>query len=132
MREVPGTGRRRFLRTVGAAGAWCVAAALSACGGRGNEGGAQRTAEAGSASGADPCNDLSGLTPEQLEFRQNAEYVAVSTTPGQDCDDCKYWKPPRGDAPCGGCTAVAGPIHAHGHCALWEESEEEEAAEQSS
>jgi hypothetical protein len=108
---------------VGATGALIVLAPLAGCGRGGGEAekAAVEGAPEGSAAATDPCADLSGITPAQQEFRDDAGYVAETPNPGERCDNCAYWEAPRGGAACGGCTAIAGPIHPGGWCDLWEE-----------
>ena len=71
-----------------------------------------------------PCADLTGLTEDQKSFREDTGYVAETPIPAERCDNCQYWRAPRGEAPCGGCTVIAGPIHPAGYCDLWEEQSE--------
>jgi hypothetical protein len=129
-----GSTRRRFLQGAGASGTLVLfgvtLAPLTGCGGRG-EGGNERgesqdaAADAGAPDGAparqvDPCSDLTGLNSEAREWRGSNGYVERTPDPAKHCENCEYWEPPRGDAPCGGCTVMAGPIRPGAYCDLWE------------
>ncbi len=103
--------RRTFLLRCAALGA--AGSALSACS---ND--TERAADAGSAAGG-ACSDVSGLTPEEAQTRQTFNYVEETPIPGQRCDNCRFWQPPAGDAFCGACTLVKGPINPGGHCTSW-------------
>lgn len=120
--------RRQFIQR---AGLWVLAGAaltgtgslLSGCG----EG--EKTAEEiggrpkeiidAAARGVDPCDDLSALSPDEIEVRENFEYVPRSEIQDEFCDNCEYWTEPRGASPCGGCTLMKGPINPKGHCISW-------------
>jgi hypothetical protein len=126
--------RRGFLRRAGASGALVLLGAasvpLTGCGRQesgGDADGAPEGAQAGGGSGAAasgaPCSDLSGLKPQQIRWREDNGYVAQTPDPAKRCDNCAYWEPPRGDAPCGGCTVMDGPIAPEGYCDLWEIAE---------
>lgn len=64
------------------------------------------------------CEDTTGLTPEELEARKNAEYVPQAMVVAKKCDGCVQWIPPAPDK-CGGCKVLKGPIVAEGSCKLF-------------
>ena len=67
----------------------------------------------------DPCNDLSQLSPEDLEIRENFEYVTQTVKPEERCDNCELWVVPADTGQCGGCQIMKGPIKAEGYCTAW-------------
>jgi hypothetical protein len=68
---------------------------------------------------ADPCSDLTGLAPADIQMRETLKYVAKSTEPGKNCANCKFWQVPAAGAVCGGCQLIKGPINPEGHCTSW-------------
>jgi hypothetical protein len=119
--------RREFIRTAGiytTAGLAVVGsgALLAGCGGE------EKAAEMGSQpkqtldavkSALDPCSDVSGLTPAELQTRETFKYVAFEENVEKHCTTCHFWIPAKGDTPCGTCTLVKGPIHPNGGCMSW-------------
>jgi hypothetical protein len=119
--------RRVFLRRAGLAGMG-AAVLLAGCG-RGDE---KATAEADTAAGtaartpADtagqavaeprPCDDLSGLSPEQIELRETFGYVEEAPDPEFECHHCEFYHEPAPGKYCGGCTLFAGPVNPEGFC----------------
>jgi hypothetical protein len=67
----------------------------------------------------DPCADLSKLTAEEKQTRDDFEYVSKSPNPDQLCDNCELWIAPAEGEICGGCDIMAGPIHPKGYCTAW-------------
>jgi hypothetical protein len=96
---------------------------ISACGG-GTEGG-----EAGGAAGDEAggeaaeagfsCTDTSGLTEQQIQMRENAQYMDATPQPEKYCANCQLFTEPVAGEQCGGCQVIAGPIHPQGYCNLW-------------
>lgn len=111
------SSRRTFLQRLAVLGTAGVVtpAVLSACGG-GEEGGAQEGA-GGEASFS--CTDTSGLTEQEIQMRNNAEYVDDSPHEDKTCDNCQLFTEPAGGEQCGGCQVIKGPIHPKGYCNLW-------------
>lgn len=68
---------------------------------------------------ADPCNDFTGVSTEELEKRKKLGYVEKSEVPESNCANCGLYLPPPNDAACGGCLLFKGPVHAEGHCIQW-------------
>jgi hypothetical protein len=129
--------RRRFIQHAGASGTLLVFGfalpPLGGCGGEADEG--DRTDNGAGAAGDDaktgsppsakaevPCRDLTGLSSEEKEWRDECGYVDQTPDPAQRCDNCEFWEAPRGSAVCGGCTVMAGPIAPGAYCDLWEAS----------
>jgi hypothetical protein len=83
--------------------------------------GKKESAEVKSDTVQDPCGDLSGLTTEEKSVRDEFEYAAKSLNPQEVCDNCALWIEPEGDAKCGGCQIMKGPIHPKGYCTAWVE-----------
>ncbi|MBD3225903.1 MAG: hypothetical protein GF313_14335, partial [Caldithrix sp.] len=66
-----------------------------------------------------PCSDLSVLTTEEKQVRNDYEYVSKTSIPDERCDNCALWINPQKDAFCGGCQIMKGPIHPAGYCVAW-------------
>lgn len=98
----PRIGRRRALAVLVATGG----AVVIGCGG-------------GEASSLH-CDDVSGLSANDADFRRGQGYVARSTRPGRSCDTCNFYEA-GAPAACGECTLIRGPIHPAGYCNLWVE-----------
>lgn len=111
--------RRNFLHKLAALGTVGVVTPtlLSACGG--GDDGTEVGAEGEVAEADFSCMDTSGLTEEQIQQRENTNYV--DETPNEDmrCDNCQLYTEPEEGAQCGGCQVVPGPIHPAGYCDLW-------------
>lgn len=115
--------RREFFRRAGAAALAGVGLALglAACGGGEKEKPAPPRSAAAPPPGADPCRDLSGLTPDERATRTTFQYKAVADDPAKVCTNCNFWHAPQAGSPCGTCTLVKGPIHPAGGCISWAE-----------
>ncbi len=68
---------------------------------------------------ADPCNDLTGISAEELDKRKRMAYVDKSEVPGSSCESCGLYIPWQDQTTCGGCLLFKGPVHAEGHCTQW-------------
>jgi len=62
------------------------------------------------------CQDLSGLSPEEVRAREALEYQDQSTEPARTCSGCLQFVEPTGPFSCGSCRLVRGPIHPRGSC----------------
>lgn len=70
----------------------------------------------------DPCADVSGLSEQEIQEREDIyEYVAETPNPDERCDNCQFWQPDRFGEECGGCELFAGPVHPGGWCNTWAE-----------
>ncbi len=68
---------------------------------------------------ANACDDLSGLTEQEIAMREQLQYVAQSEKENQVCTNCRFWQPTEQEGTCGGCQLIKGPIHPNGWCASW-------------
>jgi hypothetical protein len=99
--------RRDFMTRALALGLMATggAALLSAC----HKGGSQALS----------CDDLTGLTPDQVTTRNALHYNQASTVEGRRCDNCQQWQAPAEANTCGTCIIVPGPINPAGNCDSW-------------
>jgi|UniRef100_UPI00404A91E5 hypothetical protein len=66
-----------------------------------------------------PCDDLSGVSAEEIEKRKKLAYVTKTPIPDSHCSNCTLYLPPAKDKPCGGCLLFKGPVRPDGYCAYW-------------
>jgi hypothetical protein len=85
---------------------------LSGCGNKKEEPGEAKES-------SEPCSDLNGLTAAEKESRELYRYVPDSPHEDKKCHLCNYFIPPTGNAPCGTCQVVKGPINPDGYCTSW-------------
>lgn len=53
-------------------------------------------------------------------MRASLNYIEVSAYGAErDCRNCDFWVAAEGDAACGGCTLIAGPISPYAYCDSW-------------
>jgi hypothetical protein len=64
----------------------------------------------------DPCSDTSSLTPDQLQTRKTFQYTGHSPHTDKYCSLCNFFIKPQGNAHCGTCQVVKGPINPGGYC----------------
>jgi hypothetical protein len=64
------------------------------------------------------CTDTQGLTPAEVQMRQNQSYVDHSPKPSENCANCNFYEAAQAGQ-CGSCSVIAGPIHPEGYCNLW-------------
>ncbi len=67
----------------------------------------------------DPCNDLSGVSKNDIDLRQKLGYVKESPIPDNQCNNCNLYLPPGVDKDCGGCMLFKGPVYLSGYCTYW-------------
>ena len=67
----------------------------------------------------DPCNDLSGISDDELKKRTSLGYVTKSPNPDNQCGNCSLYIPPKDGESCGGCLLFKGPVYKEGHCVQW-------------
>ena len=65
------------------------------------------------------CEGYAALDGAALQQRQSLNYVDVTPTPGQRCDNCRFYNAPEGGSPCGGCQLFPGPVAPAGWCQSW-------------
>ena len=66
-----------------------------------------------------PCDDLTGVSAEEVAKRKKLAYVNKTPIPDSHCSNCALYLPPAKDKPCGGCMLFKGPVRAEGYCAYW-------------
>jgi hypothetical protein len=123
--------RRRFLHSLGLAGALGAGSTLvAACGGGsdgsgGGNGGAEDasgSATGGSTAPAD-CSDLSSLSEAQTQQRtqmvKSLNYVEESPEVDKNCANCQLYQQEKYGSGCGGCQLFPGPVAAAGYCDSW-------------
>jgi hypothetical protein len=67
----------------------------------------------------DPCEDLSGVSKNDVEARTKFAYVKKSPVPDKTCSNCKLHIPPRDGKECGACLLFKGPVYPGGYCTYW-------------
>ncbi len=65
------------------------------------------------------CDNVSGLTKEEIEQRKALKYVDNSPEKGKLCSNCALYVPAKAGSQCGGCTLIKGPISPNGWCTSW-------------
>lgn len=73
----------------------------------------------GEAQQKNPCDDLTGVSAEEIEKRKKLAYVNKTPIPDSRCSNCTLYIPPAKDKPCGGCMLFKGPVRPEGYCAYW-------------
>ena len=68
---------------------------------------------------ASDCAGYAALGPAALKRRQAYGYLDATPDPAQRCRTCRNYRAPAGEAPCGGCGLLAGPVAPGGYCAGW-------------
>ena len=61
------------------------------------------------------CDDLTGVSNEELEKRQSLGYISKTRIPDSYCAKCSLYIPGATEN-CGGCFLFKGPVHAEGYC----------------
>lgn len=116
--------RRQFVRWAGYCGLTGLAAVLfpGCVGDEAQELAAKpRRAIDAAREAADPCNDLSQLSPDARATRTTFKYQPYAKDPTKLCVTCNFWvQDPKGGL-CGTCTLIKGPIHPKASCASWAE-----------
>jgi hypothetical protein len=67
----------------------------------------------------DPCEDLSGVSKNDIETRNKFGYVKKSPLPDKTCNNCKLHIPPQAGKECGECLLFKGPVYSSGYCTYW-------------
>ena len=68
---------------------------------------------------SNPCEDLSGVSKNDIEVRTKAAYVNKSPLPDNLCSNCNLHIPPAAGKECGGCLLFKGPVYPSGYCIYW-------------
>jgi len=66
-----------------------------------------------------PCDDLTGVSADEVAKRKKLAYVNKTPIPDSHCSNCALYLPPAKDKPCGGCMLFKGPVRSEGYCAYW-------------
>lgn len=66
-----------------------------------------------------PCDDLTGVSADELAKRKKLAYVNQSPIPDSQCGNCALYMPPAKGKSCGGCMLFKGPVRSEGYCAYW-------------
>ncbi len=66
-----------------------------------------------------PCDNLTGVSAEEIEKRKKLAYVTKTPIPDSHCSNCTLYIPAGKDKPCGGCMLFKGPVRPDGYCAYW-------------
>ena len=66
-----------------------------------------------------PCDDLTGVSAEEIEKRKKFAYVNKSPIPDSQCGNCALYIPPGAGKPCGACLLFKGPVRSEAYCAYW-------------
>ncbi|GGM94549.1 hypothetical protein GCM10010967_29820 [Dyadobacter beijingensis] len=110
------TKRRIFLQKCLSAGAFTFGGMLLAqCAGSKKP----LAAQTATSTNADPCSDLTGVDPVDVQKRKSLGYTSQSPLPDSQCDNCKLWIPVKEGKECGGCLLFTGPVNPGGHCTYW-------------
>lgn len=67
----------------------------------------------------DPCDDLSGLSENDIALRQKLAYVKKSPVAESRCNNCNLYLPPGEGKDCGLCMLFKGPVYQEGYCTYW-------------
>jgi hypothetical protein len=114
------TNRRLFVRNCLA---WGTAAmgggVLAACAGAQKTPVTKTEISKADTAAADPCSDLTGVDPTDVQKRKSLGYTNKSPLPDSQCDNCKLWVPAKEGKECGGCLLFTGPVNPEGHCTYW-------------
>ena len=116
--------RREFVQRAGVIGlAGAAAVILPGCTGEKAEelGAKPHGAVQAAREAADPCSDVSHLTPDETATRTTFKYEPLAKDPTKLCVTCNFWIPDPEGGPCGTCTLVKGPVHPKGSCMSWVE-----------
>ena len=115
-KELFGGGNERFQQVPAAAQATQKAPGTSSS----TEGSASASSGKEQAAASDfTCTDVSGLDEQQRKTREALQYVDDSPKEDQRCNNCQFYVLPEGEAQCGTCQTVPGPIHPQGYCLAW-------------
>ena len=66
-----------------------------------------------------PCDDLTGVSPAEIEKRKAFAYTNKTPIPDSSCSNCALYMPPAEGKACGGCLLFKGPVRAEGYCTYW-------------
>lgn len=70
-------------------------------------------------SSVDPCEDLTGVSQNDIALRGKLAYVKESPIADNQCNNCNLFLPPAGEKKCGSCMLFKGPVYSSGYCTYW-------------
>jgi len=115
--------RRRFISKYILAGSVTLGTGILIAGssvmGMAKEGDSQQQPKTPQPVKKNPCDDLTGVSTEEVAKRKKLAYVNDTPIPDNHCSNCALYLPPAKDKPCGGCMLFKGPVRAEGYCAYW-------------
>lgn len=113
--------RRRFLG--GIATAWLLAVGavpiLSGCGKKEETASGEQSASEQAVQPVTSCDDLTGVSEQDLAVRKKLGYVEKSPIADNQCHNCNLYLPPKPDHNCGGCMLFKGPVFTDAYCTYW-------------
>src|SRR5688572_16742073 len=65
------------------------------------------------------CNDLMGVSENDLAVRKKLGYVEKSPIADNQCQNCNLYLPPKPEHKCGGCMLFKGPVFNDAYCTYW-------------
>ncbi len=83
------------------------------------EGGSNQQPKTPQPAQKNPCDDLTGVSADEVAKRKKLAYVNKTPIPDSHCSNCALYLPPAKDKPCGGCMLFKGPVRTDGYCAYW-------------
>jgi len=112
--------RRKFLQKCMATnlfllgGTWMV----SSCGSQSSDSEGAENGE-GEPYVGDPCNDMTGVSEDELAKRKQFGYVEKTPIPENTCRNCQLFIPPEEEGGCGACLLFKGPVLDDAYCTYW-------------
>ena len=67
----------------------------------------------------DPCENMTGITEEELAKRNQLGYVDKTPIPESRCDNCQLYIPSEEEGGCGACLLFKGPVLDKAYCTYW-------------
>ena len=68
---------------------------------------------------ADPCQDFSDLTEDEMSLRSQMGYTDQSPFADRNCVNCSLFVKSDEALACGNCLAMKGPVADEGYCTVW-------------
>lgn len=65
------------------------------------------------------CDDLTGVSENDLAIRKKLGYVEESPIAENKCHNCNLYLPPKEGHACGGCMLFKGPVFSDAYCTYW-------------
>jgi hypothetical protein len=116
MTKNKGHSRRTFLTGCAATGVLVLTGmTLMSCGSKSEN----SVASEESAEPVRSCDDLSGVSENDLALRKKLGYVKESPMADNQCQNCNLYLPPKLGHTCGACMLFKGPVYQEGYCTYW-------------